>query len=171
MTTRIPKPVAWVCLAAVLAANGGCRDRGGPEPFEVGVPGDYAEPGVYLGYAASQRVALVNNNGMLVALSMVAPHSGRTVRYDAGMEQFIDASGGDRYSSDGLPLGEPSGRAALERCRIDLAIALDGLPRRVLVDPRTRLRFEDNQWSDGRGYVDVPKALAEAEAAARAARE
>lgn len=135
--------------------SGGVKVRTSAKLFGIGDASRYAEDNVYTDFYQSHGVYLVNNRGMLVALAAEAPATGSAVQYDRYVDQYRDPRDGSRYTADGLPTGQPTGREALERCRIALSIQIDGKPRQLVVDPSYRFRHEDNQWSNFNSFHDL----------------
>ncbi len=131
------------------------RIRTAETSVRIGTPADYMKDQVYLDHYKENGLFIVNNRGMLVALSAENPNSDHTVRYDPTIDQYVDPSNGSRFTADGLPTGPPRDRLALERCRIALGLSIDDGPKHLFVDPETRFLFEEVEWSHFNGYFDL----------------
>ncbi len=137
-------------------------------PFSIGRPDRYRDPGVYLDFVKSHGVAIVSHTGMIVALSVHNPATGKAVRYEQLTEQFSDPATGARYSRDGIitslnraerrVLDDPDQALdalnedanidrSLERCYIRLSEKGSKQEGELIVNPRHRFIFELNQWS------------------------
>ncbi|MEM9416305.1 MAG: hypothetical protein AAGA29_12635 [Planctomycetota bacterium] len=128
------------------------------EPFEIGPASDWEEEGLYLDFAQSDDVALLSRHGMLVALYLVNPDTGRTVTYDRTANLFRDPQDNSIYSIDGLLWGDSEGEFSLERCRVRHLGPIDDPDVRLMIDPSKRFAFERQEWSKAASnhlYLDV----------------
>jgi|GEM_PF-2534387 len=119
----------------------------GLQSFEIGPASKWARPGLYLDYAASHKVALKSDYGMLVAILLVSPETGSTVRYDRTSNIFKDPQNGGMYTVDGVKWGGDADRTSLPRCRIRHLGPLDDPQVGLVVDPSKLFYQEQQQWS------------------------
>lgn len=117
------------------------------EPFNIGPASKWQKPGLYLDYADTHQVALVSDHGMLVALLLINPDTGNTVRYDRLSNLFKDSQDGSMYSRDGLLWGDSDGKFSLPRCRVRHLGSLNDPHVELQIDPGKRFYFEEKQWS------------------------
>lgn len=117
------------------------------KPFEIGPASKWAKPGLYLDFADSHKVALRSEGGMLVALLLVSPETGQTVRYDRSANLFRDPQSDGLFTIDGVKWGGSADRPSLARCRIRHLGPLDEPNVGLVVDPGKLFRQEDQQWS------------------------
>ena len=117
------------------------------EPFEIGPANKWQREGLYLDFANKHDVALISRHGMLVALYLVNPDTGRVVSYDRAAELFRDPQDNSVYTIDGLLWGDSPGESSLERCRIRHLGPLYDVDVRIAVDPASRFSFERQEWS------------------------
>lgn len=117
------------------------------EPFEIGPASDWAEPGLYMDFAKSHQVALKSDHGMLVAILLISPETGATVKYDRLSNLFTDPQSGEKFTTDGVKWGGDADRPSLARCRIRHLGPLDDPDVGLVVDPGKLFRQEEQQWS------------------------
>lgn len=159
---RLPQSLflMMLCLAALPGCGeldnvfGNPQDRakhgladGESEPFEIGPASKWAEPGLYMDYVSSNKVALKSDHGMLVAILLVSPETGATVQYDRLSNLFRDPQSDAKFTTDGLKWGGGEDRPSLPRCRIRHLGPLDDPDVGLVVDPSKLFRQEDQQWS------------------------
>lgn len=128
------------------------------EPFEIGPASKWQEPGLYLDFASSNKVALVSDHGMLVALLLVNPDTGNTVQYDRLSNLFKDPQDGSMYTRDGLIWGDSEGEFSLPRCRVRHLGSLEDPDVELQIDPSKRFYHEEQQWSKAASnhlYIEV----------------
>lgn len=117
------------------------------EPFEIGPASKWEKEGLYLDFVNREKVALVSRHGMLVALYLVNPDTGNTVRYDRTANLFRDPQDNSVYTTDGLKWGDSEGESSLERCRIRHLGPLADPDVGLAVDPGSRFSHERQEWS------------------------
>lgn len=117
------------------------------KPFEIGPASDWAEPRLYMDYAKTNKVALKSGNGMLVAILLVNPETGKTVQYDRLSNLFRDPQSGETFTTDGVKWGGDADRSSLPRCRVRHLGPLDDPHVGLEIDPGKLFRQEDQQWS------------------------
>jgi Rieske Fe-S protein len=137
------------------SAESGVARRGKLElpddPFLVGDPQQYREPGVYQSHRQSHGIWLVSDGRRLVALSAVCTHKGCGTRYDSMSRVFKCPCDNSTFTTDGLNHSGSTAKRPLERCRISVVRAEDGTPR-LKVDPTTRYRQDLDNPISGRNW-------------------
>jgi len=116
-------------------------------PFRIGPATDWEEEKLYLDYADSHKVALVSRHDMLVALLLINPDTGNTVRYDPTSGLFRDPQDGSMFTSNGLVWGSSNSKNSLRRCRIRHMGSLDDPEVVLMVDPAKLFSYERGEWS------------------------
>ncbi len=156
----------WNALTLLLAVSAltGCGDLsdvwGTPQdrakhtlsetdakPFEIGPASRWQEPGLYMDFANSHKVALKSEHNMLVAILLVSPTTGATVQFDRLSSLFKDPQSGEMYTTDGVKWGGDADRPSLPRCRIRHMGQLDDPDVGLVVDPGKLFRQEKQEWS------------------------
>ncbi len=141
--------VAWGALVATFATAGAALQsfmvpkvtKEPPSVFRAGKIGEYAEPGVYEQFKATQGVWIVHQaDGTLVAISTICTHLGCIPNWMSADQKFKCPCHGSGFYMDGVNFEGPAPRP-LERYKI----SLDG--EYVVVDKSTKFRQELGQWT------------------------
>ena len=120
------------------------------EPFLVGDPEQYREPGVYQGYRRSHGIWLVSDGTQLVALSAVCTHNNCGTRYDSLSNVFKCPCHSSTFSIEGLNHSGGEAKRPLERCKLT-PVQSDAGPE-LQVDPTVRYRQDDDNPISGRNW-------------------
>lgn len=115
------------------------------EPFVVGPPHQYTNPGLYESFKSDKGVWLISDGKSLVALSATCTHLGCTTHWKADRSLFECPCHESRFSLEGMNRGGKSKRP-MERCAVRV-VESDNGPQ-VEVDPTRRFRQERGEWSD-----------------------
>jgi hypothetical protein len=119
------------------------------DPFSIGPPEKYREPGVYDKFVDSHGVWVVSTGKYIFALCALCPTGDPTqaesqgcgTRFDSFSGRFRCPCDGTSFTREGLRSLKPQADDSMWRCRIDL------IKGELLVDPRRRYSEARNQWS------------------------
>lgn len=114
------------------------------QPVQAGPVARYLDRGVYEDLLA-HNIWLYSDGNYLVALTAVCPHQYCIVKYDRMTDVYACPCHRSRFAPEGMVKKGSKAQTSLERCRIR-AVDVEGEPT-VVVDPKLRYRFEQNQWS------------------------
>ncbi len=118
------------------------------EPFSIGDPEKFREPGVYRNHRESHGIWLVSDGKQLVALSAVCTHNGCGTRYDTMSRIFKCPCHSSTFSIEGLNHTGGKADRPLERCNLSQAKGTAEL----IVDPTKRYRQEIDNPISGRNW-------------------
>lgn len=116
------------------------------EPFFIGPPTRYREPGVYDAYQETTGVWLVSDGKELVALSGLCTHLGCMTEWDAEDRLFTCPCHFSEFDTQGMNREGSKAKRPLERCALRLVSDDEG--GQLQVDPRRRFRQEKDQWTE-----------------------
>jgi len=141
--------VAWGAMLATFATAGAALQsfmvpkvtKEPPSVFRAGKLSDYAEPGVYEKFKASQGVWIIRESGgEIVALSVICTHLGCIPNWLPADQKFKCPCHGSGFYVTGVNFEGPAPRP-LERYKV----SLDG--EYIVVDKSKKFRKELGQWT------------------------
>ena len=113
----------------------------------IGLPQRFHEPGVYEQYRDRGFFLVTHPSGFLAAISAVCPHDHSGVTYDDKRDQYRCPTCGSRFDRNGLVLGSSAATRPLERLRLTRIGFYGRKTDALYVDPGTRYRQDENEWS------------------------
>lgn len=116
------------------------------EPFSIGAPARYREPGLYQDFKRDKGVWIISDGKTLVAMSATCTHLACTTHWDPVKQQFKCPCHNSRFSLEGINQQGSKAKRPLERCSVRLAQTQSGVE--IVVDPTRRLRQDKGEWSD-----------------------
>jgi Rieske Fe-S protein len=122
------------------------------EPFDLGAPTRFAQPGVYTDFA-DRGLFLVSDGATLIALNGACTHVGCATEWNADEKRFVCPCHDSRFDPQGV--NQPGGKATrpLERLALSLHESPQGAV--VRVDPTQRF-VNAADWTQPAARLQLP---------------